>query len=143
MEASIPTANAPRGFWIRLLAIFLDGLALAVIGKLFDIVLGTSMVSSEGAGISVQFNGWAMLIPALYTILFWIWKGATPGKMLLGMKITKIDGSPIGTKEAILRYIGYFISAVVLFLGFLWVAWDSKKQGWHDKIAGTIVVENK
>jgi uncharacterized RDD family membrane protein YckC len=60
--------------------------------------------------------------------------------MMVGIKIVKTDGTPVTSVEALVRYIGYWASAIPLGLGFLWVAWDSGKQGWHDKIAGTCVV---
>jgi uncharacterized RDD family membrane protein YckC len=45
--------------------------------------------------------------------------------------------------QYIIRYLGYYVSIFALGLGFLWVAWDDKKQGWHDKMAGTVVILNK
>mgnify|MGYP001176811683 CR=1 FL=1 len=66
--------------------------------------------------------------------------GRTPGKMILGLKVIGEDGTPLTFGAAFLRSVGYLISSVVLNLGFLWVAFDKKKQGWHDKIAGTTIV---
>jgi len=66
--------------------------------------------------------------------------GRTPGKMILGLKVIGEDGTPLTFGVAFLRSVGYLISSVVLNLGFLWVAFDKKKQGWHDKIAGTVVI---
>ena len=60
--------------------------------------------------------------------------------MVLGIKVISADGTSVGWGKALLRYIGYIISAIVLFLGFIWIAFDSKRQGWHDKIASTLVV---
>ena len=68
-------------------------------------------------------------------------QGKTPGKMVMGVEIVKTDGSPIGFGRAILRYVGYIISSIILFIGFLMIAFDSKKQGLHDKIAGTCVIK--
>lgn len=67
--------------------------------------------------------------------------GATIGKMVMKLKITREDGSKIFYSDALLREIASYLSTVVLFLGYLNVIWDSKKQGWHDKIAHTIVVK--
>ena len=77
-------------------------------------------------------------------IAFWLLKQATPGKIAISAKIVdaKTGGEPsIG--QYIIRYIAYFLSTIPLCLGFIWVAFDSKKQGWHDKIAGTVVVRPK
>jgi uncharacterized RDD family membrane protein YckC len=75
------------------------------------------------------------------TILFWRFRGATPGKMLVKAKIVRASdlGSP-STGRLIGRFFAYFISIIPVFLGFLWIAFDKRKQGWHDKIAGTVVV---
>ena len=77
----------------------------------------------------------------LYFPGFWAWKGATPGKMMMGIEIVNTDGSPIGFGRAIVRYIGYFVSGIIIYIGFFMIAWDGKKQGLHDKMAGTIVIE--
>jgi hypothetical protein len=62
------------------------------------------------------------------------------GKMAVGIKIVGPDGQPPSLVKAVLRYIGYFVSGVALSLGFLWVAFDRKRQGWHDKLANTYTV---
>lgn len=81
------------------------------------------------------------LFPAIASITFWIYKSATPGKMVLGLKIVDADtGGPCSTGQLIGRYLGYYVSLLVFFLGFIWVAFDKRKQGWHDKLAGTLVI---
>jgi uncharacterized RDD family membrane protein YckC len=86
-------------------------------------------------------SGLLQLVSIAYFVGFWAWRGQTPGMMLLGLRIARdADGTPPGLGRSILRYIGWVISAFVLFIGFIWIAFDSKKQGWHDKIAGTVVV---
>jgi len=81
------------------------------------------------------------LLPALLTLFFWIKYAATPGKILIDCEIVNAkDGKPITFQQALLRYLGYFISTLALGLGFLWILWDKRKQGWHDKIAGTVVI---
>ncbi len=60
--------------------------------------------------------------------------------MMMGVKIVKTDGSSIGIGKAILRYVGYYVSTIIIFIGYLMIAWDSRKQGLHDKIAGTLVI---
>jgi uncharacterized RDD family membrane protein YckC len=86
-------------------------------------------------------SGLLQLLSVAYYVGFWTWRGQTPGMMLLGLRIAReSDGTPPGLGRSILRYVGFVISQIPLFLGFIWVAFDSKKQGWHDKIAGTVVV---
>lgn len=80
-------------------------------------------------------------VPALLTVLFWVRCGATPGKMALGVRVVDVHtGRPISGKQATIRYLCYILSFLPLCLGFLWVAWDPKKQAWHDKLANTVVV---
>lgn len=81
------------------------------------------------------------LVPAVAIVLFWMARQATPGKMVLGMKIAdaKTLGPPTRTQD-VLRYLGYYVSMLGMFLGFIWVALDARKQGWHDKIARTVVI---
>jgi uncharacterized RDD family membrane protein YckC len=81
------------------------------------------------------------LVPAVAIVLFWMARQATPGKMVLKMRIAdaKTLGPPTRTQD-VLRYLGYYVSMLGMFLGFLWVALDARKQGWHDKIARTVVI---
>lgn len=69
--------------------------------------------------------------------------GRTPGKMLLGLRVVQATGEPMTFGLAFLRWVGYLISKLALGLGFIWIAFDRRKQGWHDKLAGTVVVTVK
>ncbi len=117
------------GFWIRFVAWIIDAI-------ITNIVSAPLYLLPEGVrtGISV-------IISPIYHIGFWVFNdGRTPGKMAVKVKIVKMDGSPVTLGTAILRWIGVIIAAIPLGLGFFWIAWDDKKQGWHDKIAGTYVI---
>lgn len=84
------------------------------------------------------------VLPAVAIIVFWITKQATPGKMAISAKIVDASsGMAPSTGQCIGRYLAYFISMFPLCLGILWVAFDRKKLGWHDKLAGTVVVRQK
>jgi len=75
---------------------------------------------------------------------FWRYCGATPGKIALAVKIVDAQsGQPPGTARLVVRFLCYFVSAVPLYLGFLWILVDRRKQGWHDKIARTIVINSE
>jgi uncharacterized RDD family membrane protein YckC len=117
------------GFGRRLAAYLIDGIILSIIG------LPIRLLAPHAYSYGVS-----ALISLVYLIGFWSWKGQTPGKMALGVKIVDANGKPIGFGRAILRYFGYFVSAIVLLLGFIMIAFDGRKQGLHDKIAGTFVV---
>ena len=81
------------------------------------------------------------VLPALATIVFWKTRQATPGKMLLSMKIVDAEtGGPMSTGQSVGRYFAYFVSTLIFLLGYVWVAFDARKQSWHDKLAGTVVV---
>lgn len=83
----------------------------------------------------------AGIVKVAYFVGFWTWRGQTPGKMVLGIKVIRTDSSPITLGHAFLRYLGYIVSAIILYIGFIWIAFDSRKQGIHDKIADTYVVK--
>ena len=75
-----------------------------------------------------------------YFTFFLSSSGQTPGKMLFGLKVTRVDGDSLSILQALWRTLGYYLNQLTLFIGFLWVAFDSRKQGFHDKIAGTIEI---
>jgi uncharacterized RDD family membrane protein YckC len=122
------------GFWIRFLAVVIDMLILIIP----NFILG-AIASGD---LAVQFVLQIGLNLA-YVVGFWSAKGATPGKMALGIKITTVDGEPIDVGRAFLRYIGYWASAIILFIGYLMIAFTGEKQGLHDYIAGTVVIKTR
>jgi uncharacterized RDD family membrane protein YckC len=123
--AVLPEALSwPRaGFWERMGAAFLDVVLLGVIGAF--------------AGLRMP---WIFLVALAYFAGFWTWKGTTVGGIVLGLKVVRLDGQPLAFMVALVRALAACFSIIVLFLGFLWIAWDSEKQGWHDLIAGTAVL---
>lgn len=76
----------------------------------------------------------------LYQIFFLTLANRTIGKGLMGLQVVPLKGGRIGVLRATLRYLGYIISIIPLFLGFIWILISRRRQGWHDKIAGTCVV---
>lgn len=140
------------GFWRRIFAFWIDGLWIAPLLLLLSyIICGSShcfmlQESIDTVTVLEPFQGWLSflsnnLLPAILTLWFWLKYAATPGKMLVDCEIVDADnGEPITSRQALLRYIGYIISALPLGLGFLWILLDKRKQGWHDKLAGTVVI---
>jgi len=130
------------GFWIRTGAAIIDIiLMLIIILPVLTAIYGKDYWVSESfiqGYWDVFFN---YLLPAIVVILFWGYKSATPGKMITKLSIVdaKTGGKP-STGQFIGRYLGYFVSITPLFLGIIWVGIDKRKQGWHDKLAGTVVV---
>jgi uncharacterized RDD family membrane protein YckC len=70
----------------------------------------------------------------------WAWKGTTLGGIVLNLQVVRQDGQPVNFLTAFVRSLAALFSAMVFFLGFFWIGWDRDKQGWHDKIAGTVVI---
>jgi uncharacterized RDD family membrane protein YckC len=113
----------PRAaFWERMGAGFLD---VILAGILFGLVGGPPL---------------GFLVILAYFAGMWAWKGTTVGGVILKLKVVRLDGQPLTFPVALVRGLAAAFSIVVMFLGFLWIAWDKDKQGWHDKIAGTAVV---
>ncbi len=75
-----------------------------------------------------------------YPVFFWVLLGQTPGKLLMGVRISRTNGQPLTVRRALLRYLGYWLSAIPLGLGFFWVLVDDHRQCWHDKLADTVVI---
>lgn len=130
------------GFWKRVVASLVDTvLILIVITPALLSIYGPEYFGSEKIIQGPADFVLSYLVPALVVIAFWMVKQATPGKMLFKARIVDAEtGGAPSTLQCVIRYLGYFVSIVPLCLGLLWVAWDSRKQGWHDKLAGTVVV---
>lgn len=138
------------GFWIRFAAVFVDGIILLIVQGIlgFFVGMGVGMgsimrggISDEGqllSGIIIFFVN--ILIGTAYHIFFVGWRGQTPGKMALKLKIIQTNGEEMTYGKAFLRWIGYSISGLTLGIGYLMVAFTKQKQGLHDKIAGTYVI---
>lgn len=136
------------GFWIRTLAAIIDSLLLAlVIAPIVVAIYGPEQLQAMayagyGGGLVVaMFN---YLVPAIVIIVFWLYRSATPGKLLLKLEIVDASsGAKPSTAQFIGRYLGYYVSIIPLMLGIIWVAFDSRKQGFHDKLAGTVVIRRE
>jgi uncharacterized RDD family membrane protein YckC len=130
------------GFWKRVGANVIDVVILLAISvPLMWWTYGVAYFTTPGmykgpADVLVNY-----VLPAIAAILFWKFRGATPGKMLVAARIVDAEtGAPPSTGQLIGRYFAYLVSILGLGLGFLWIAFDRRKQGWHDKLAGTVVI---
>lgn len=132
------------GFWSRTFATVIDTIWLyGIIYAILWFLVGPEICSPVASYTWTQFT-FELVIPSIVVIAFWISKSATPGKMLFGMRIVDADTfRPVPPARLFVRYLAYFVSTLPLFLGYLWVAWDKKKQGWHDKIAKTVIVRGR
>lgn len=82
----------------------------------------------------------ALALAPLYFVFFWDLGGQTPGQYVMGVRVVRVDGKKMNLVRSLLRYVGYYISFLALGLGYFWVLWDDRRQGFHDKLAGTVVI---
>jgi uncharacterized RDD family membrane protein YckC len=121
------TAALPRaGFWVRMGALFLDILLVGFAMSLLH-----------------PFGDFHIVVLAVYGAVMWKLRGTTVGGIVFDLHVVRVDGRPVDWETAIVRALGCFLSLFVVFLGFIWIAFDDNHQAWHDKIAGTVVVRAK
>jgi uncharacterized RDD family membrane protein YckC len=133
------------GFFRRTVAFIIDCVLVSILVHLIYLmcagVLGI-FFEEETIQLDARFaeSVLSYLLLFIYFVYFYGSIGQTPGKKLLDLKVIDESGEPVGFATAFLRTVGYLLSSTFFFIGFIWVIFDSKKQGWHDKIAGTYVV---
>lgn len=132
------------GFWIRVGASLIDSVVFLLVFAIpLTVIYGTNYWVQE-----VTTSGsWDVLIryiaPVVITVWFWKKYLGTPGKIILRLRVVDAKtGQALSTPQAIGRYLGYYVSAIPFLLGFFWIGIDKRKQGFHDKLAGTVVVRD-
>ena len=123
MSAGEAASLARAGFWIRMAALVLDAILIGVV-----------------LGFLEHSHRLELLALATYAAVMWKLKGTTIGGIVCNLKVVRVDGRSLDWPTAIVRALSCFLSLAALGLGFIWIAFDDEHQGWHDKIAGTIVV---
>lgn len=140
-----PVAYAPQarygGFWIRVVAFIIDAILLGIVGGIILAALRVNPTDptspSYNTGRLIDF-----VIGVAYFVGFWSYWSATPGQRILKLHIVDANTmQPLSVGKAIIRYIGLYVALLVCFIGVIWVAFDARKQGWQDKIAGTLVLQ--
>ena len=133
------------GFWARVGASLVDTLLIGLlIWPLLTAYYGWEYWTDPSADTGVLDLLLSYVLPAVAVLAFWIARQATPGKMLLSARIVDAEtGGKPSNRQLLVRYLGYFVAMIPFFLGILWVGIDARKQGWHDKLAGTVVVRPK
>lgn len=148
------------GFWIRLVARLLDGLILgipfgivfavfAITGGIFANNSSSSSQNSQNAAAAAVFGGGFLLLYLLalvvqvgYWIYFWGTSGSTLGMRLLHLRVVDAEtGGPIGYARATVRFLMTIVNSWACYIGWIWVAFDPRKQGWHDKVANSVVLQ--
>ena len=141
------------GFWLRFVAFLIDEILVSIVVVGADAVVGYILGINLGlrAGMSRRAlfgHAFALKLP-ITALTHWLyWAGlessvyqATLGKMALGLKVTDLNGAPISFARATGRYFAKFISAIILWIGFMMAGWTARKQALHDIMAGTLVVK--
>ena len=133
------------GFWNRTAAALIDtALLLLVTLPIQQFIAGRELLSLSDSPLGFWDVISGYVLPAVAILVFWKYRSATPGKMFMGAEIVdSTTGGKPSTRQLVLRYIGYYLSTIPLLLGLVWVAFDGRKQGWHDKLAGTLVVSTR
>jgi|SRR5579859_1665022 len=139
------------GFWIRFLARLIDGAILGIAGLLLRLPLMLMLGIGMGRGYTFGMTHAVGAVTAVsllvnlalgmaYEVYFVSTRGATPGKMALGLKIIRADGSPVPPGLALGRYFAQWISGITLFIGYIMAGFDSQKRALHDRICETRVI---
>jgi len=133
------------GFWIRVAATLIDTvILLLVLAVPLTLIYGSAYWSSAEPVKGIWDILLQYVLPIVLVVWFWTRYLGTPGKLVLGLRVVDArTGRALTTRQAILRYLGYYVSILPLMLGFIWVGIDRKKQGFHDKIAGTVVLRDR
>ncbi len=153
MEA-VSVRGEPAGFASRSIAFVADlvlasaillamGLFVQLLGTYFPVNRWLVHIVSPGAAEQARSPialAVAILVYALYSGASWALLGQTPGKALLGLRVVRANGQRLSVSRSLLRFAAYWVSALPLFLGFLWILVDDDRRGWHDKIADTRVI---
>jgi len=132
---AVAVTTNKAGFWVRTFAYVIDAVGIGVVSSIIGSLIG-------GGPADTTSNGLSLVIGLAYFCYFWSAQGGgqTLGMRVLNLKVVRTDGSALTITQALIRYVGLFVSFICLFIGVIWVAFDADKQGWHDKIAGTYVL---
>lgn len=135
------------GFWIRFVAYLIDSIILYFIfSLLLALTTGDVFYQSKVDPLEFGKDYWLLtssniILSLLYYVGFESSKyQATLGKMILGLKVIDKEGQRLTPLRALGRYLAKFLSALILLIGYIMAAFDTKKQALHDKIADTYVI---
>ena len=130
-QGPVNAETVSADFFVRLVAALIDGIILIIPQMIVRLILGPALGGLIGLAVGVG-----------YSYYFWTTSGQTPGKMVMSLKVVSAEtGALLEPSAALLRYVGYIVSAIPIGLGYLWVLWDPKHDAWHDKIAKTKVIK--
>ena len=130
------------GFWIRLVAYIIDVILLSIVVGVLATILGVDLMQPDIETYDPTLNLVSFVIGWLYFALMESSeRGATVGKMVVGLRVVSSNGQRLSFLNATGRYFAKIISAIILFIGFIMIGFTDKKRGLHDMIAGTLVIK--
>ena len=147
------------GFWMRLVARIVDGIIITVpLGVIFGVfvalaggIASTANTTDQNAqaAVGIGLIGVWLLIATLatigtvaYFVYFWGTSGSTLGMRIFSLRVVDADtGARIGIPRAIVRYLMSIVNSLACYIGWIWIAFDPRKQGWHDKVANSVVIQ--
>lgn len=130
------------GFWIRLVAYIIDAVLLGIVGAVLFSIFGISITEPDLENYDPTVNVVSFVIGLLYFALMESSeRGATVGKMAMGLRVVTSDGQRLSFMNAVGRYFAKIVSAIILMIGFIMIAFTDRKRGLHDMIAGTLVIK--
>jgi uncharacterized RDD family membrane protein YckC len=141
--ATVTGTTVYAGFWRRVAAFIIDALLLSVVTVPLTLAMGGGDTYADAARSSAGSTISTVVSWLYYALMESSAKQATLGKMALGVVVTDLDGRRIGFGRATGRYFAKILSALILGIGFLMVAFTQRKQGLHDMLAGTLVVKGQ
>jgi uncharacterized RDD family membrane protein YckC len=141
--AAMTGTTTYAGFWRRVVAVIIDGLILSVVTVPLTLAVGAGDTYAEAARSSAASSVSAVVTWLYYALMESSARQATLGKMALGIIVTDIEGRRIGFGKATGRHFAKILSALILGIGFLMVAFTQRKQGLHDILAGTLVIRGQ
>jgi uncharacterized RDD family membrane protein YckC len=156
-EGAAPVAAMPyAGFWIRVVGYLIDAIILGVVGGILQLTVVGSMIKMPQPGTVPDIGTIGpmlgmlgvvslinLAIAACYEAFFVANLSATPGKMVIGVKVVRPDGSKVDLGRAFGRYFAKLLSGLILFIGYIMIGFDSEKRGLHDMICDTRVVKSR
>lgn len=130
------------GFWQRLCALFIDVCFLLTISGLINIGMGLKFLSNDSSPKTLYAGLFSTAVSMLYYSLLQGMFYGTIGKRVMGLKLVDAKTlEQVNIGQAMGRYLMQFVSAVCLGAGYINIGINDKKQGWHDKVAGTLVIK--
>jgi uncharacterized RDD family membrane protein YckC len=151
-DSAVPGPHGYGGFWKRFIARFIDGMIQAVFGMVIGAVIGaifgaTGALQGGSAGAILLMQAVIQIVAMGFAIIYEVFfvrkYDATPGKMAIGLKILRPDGTKLSVGRIIGRYFATIISALPLLIGYIMAAFDDEKRALHDRIADTRVICTK